>query len=233
MLGVGTDDKAFNLSSWEFSEDYYMDAFDFESEQSLPLLCAHIYWRSLVLTPSLARIWFSENKNRKLTLAVEDYTRRYFSPILIKKEFKSLEVQKEPISIVTNLQTNEVTCLYTIEDAVLDMNIKIPGCFPLRLVDVNSGSGGGKSAGLPESRWRSWLLSVSSVLSAQNGSLQDAIEVFKKNVELHFEGIEDCSICYSVIGVIDRQLPTKSCRVCKHKFHGSCLYKWVFYILIF
>jgi Ring finger domain len=106
------------------------------------------------------------------------------------------------------------------------MNIKIPVCYPLRLAEVSSGTGGGRSAGLQESRWRSWLLSVSSVISAQNGTLQDAVILFKKNVQLHFEGIKDCAICYSVIGVIDRQLPTKACRVCKNKFHGSCLYKW-------
>lgn len=130
------------------------------------------------------------------------------------------------MSVKINLQTNEVACLYTIEDAVLDMNMKLPGCYPLKSIEVSSGSGGGKAAGLQESRWRSWLLSTSSVLTVQNGTVLDAITVFKRNVGLYFEGIEDCAICYSVIGVADRQLPTKGCRVCKNKFHGSCLYKW-------
>ncbi|KAI8914215.1 hypothetical protein EDD86DRAFT_186860 [Gorgonomyces haynaldii] len=142
-------------------------------------------------------------------------------------EFKRLSNEDtEPLSIKVNQSTNELSCLYNIEDAVLDMNMKLPPTYPLSLVQVSSGAGGGKAAGIQEKRWRSWLLSVTSMLSAQNGSLMDAISLFKKNVSLHFQGIEDCAICYSVIGVIDRQLPTKQCRVCKHKFHGACLFKW-------
>lgn len=49
--------------------------------------------------------------------------------------------------------------------------------------------------------------------------------MFKRNVTMHFEGIEDCTICYSIVSVTDRSLPSKQCRTCKNKYHASCLYK--------
>ena len=73
--------------------------------------------------------------------------------------------------------------------------MKLPTAYPLRLVEVSSGTGAGKAVGVQESRWRSWMLAVTSCLSGQNSALVDAIHLFKKNVELHFEGIEDCAIC--------------------------------------
>jgi hypothetical protein len=125
-----------------------------------------------------------------------------------------------------NRSTNEVVVVYMVEDAVLDLNLKVPASYPLRLVVVSSGDGSGKALGIQESRWRSWLLVVTSHLSVHNATINDAIMLFKKNVDLHLDGIEECAICYSIIGVIDRQLPTKQCKTCKNKFHGGCLFKW-------
>ncbi|KAI9096250.1 hypothetical protein DFS34DRAFT_160275 [Phlyctochytrium arcticum] len=124
---------------------------------------------------------------------------------------------------------NEVSATYTVEDATLEMVIHLPTNFPLRQVDVRSGNAagsGGRAAGINEGRWRAWLLSASAVMVSQNGSILDAIKLFGKNISLHFEGVEDCAICYSVIGVIDRTLPTKQCKTCKHLYHSSCLFKW-------
>ncbi|KAI8925891.1 hypothetical protein BC831DRAFT_459131 [Entophlyctis helioformis] len=230
VLGVGTPSRMpFDLSGWDF-ETYEVDGFDAESDASLPLLCAHLYWRTLRCVPSLVRVWWSECRNRQLTLAVESFTERFFSPRLLQTEMMAVQnldaTQFEDLSVRVAKSSAEVTASYEIEEAVLEMVIRLPMSFPLRLVEVESGTAGGKAAGVSEARWRAWLLGVSSVMVAQNGSILDALTVFKKNVTLHFEGIEDCAICYSVIGVIDRSLPTKQCKTCKHIFHGSCLFKW-------
>lgn len=60
----------------------------------------------------------------------------------------------------------------------------------------------------------------------QNGFISEALALFKANASRHFEGVEACAICYSVIAATDRSLPTKICRTCKNSFHPSCLYKW-------
>lgn len=50
----------------------------------------------------------------------------------------------------------------------------------------------------------------------QGGSVADALFLFKANAAKHFDGVEACAICYSVISVTDRSLPSKQCRTCKN-----------------
>ncbi|KAI8815799.1 uncharacterized protein EV422DRAFT_341247 [Fimicolochytrium jonesii] len=235
VLGVGWSRSPFDLTPWEFDE-YDVSGFDITSDVAFQLLAAHLYWRCLRNTPSLVRIWWAECKSRQLTLAVESYTERFFSPILIRTEVKSVQRMNksdlEETTVRINKAGNEVSAVFTVEEAVLEMVIRLPSNFPLRHVEVDSGSGagstaaGGRAAGISESRWRAWLLSASAVIVSQNGSIADAVKLYAKNITLHFEGVEDCAICYSVIGAIDRTLPTKQCKTCKHKFHSSCLFKW-------
>ena len=68
---LDVEKNPFNLSGWDFSQYYHVEYYDIDSTQSKALLCAHLYWRALILIPSLVRIWFSECKNRQLSIAVE------------------------------------------------------------------------------------------------------------------------------------------------------------------
>ncbi|KAJ3162603.1 listerin E3 ubiquitin protein ligase 1 [Geranomyces variabilis] len=235
ILGVGQSRSTpFDLARWDI-DHYDVTGFDIENEVAFPLLAAHVFWRCLRTLPSLVRIWWSECKNRQLTIAVESYTERFFSPLLIRNEVDivqraDLSAAAEDLAVKVSKSGNEVSAAYTVEDAVLEMVIRLPATFPLRQVDVDSGgsgaaAAGGRAAGISEARWRAWLLSASAVIASQNGSIADAVRLYGKNIALHFKGVEDCAICYSVIGVIDRTLPTKQCKTCKHKFHASCLFK--------
>ncbi|KAJ3154933.1 hypothetical protein HDU86_004452 [Geranomyces michiganensis] len=234
ILGVGQSRSTpFDLARWDIDQ-YDVTGFDIENVVAFPLLAAHVYWRCLRTLPSLVRIWWSECKNRQLTIAVESYTERFFSPLLIRTEVDIVQkadqsAAAEDLAVKVSKSGNEVSAAYTVEDAVLEMVIRLPASFPLRQVDVDSGgsgtAAGGRAAGISEARWRAWLLSASAVIASQNGSIADAVKLYAKNITLHFKGVEDCAICYSVIGVIDRTLPTKQCKTCKHKFHASCLFK--------
>jgi hypothetical protein len=225
ILNVGTKKATINLSKWEFDE-YFVQGFDGDVEDSIYILFGHLYFKALQHVPSLVRNWFTDCSSRQLVLAVEQFTEQYFSPLLIAKEFAAVQTQSDNDMVIRiNSSQNEITASYKIEEAGLDIIIKLPKSYPLKLAEVTSGSYGGKQAGIQETRWRSWLLSVSSVMIGQNGSISDALVLFKKNVSLHFEGLEDCAICYSIISATDRSTPQKKCRVCKHIFHGSCVYK--------
>lgn len=45
--------------------------------------------------------------------------------------------------------------------------------------------------GVSEGRLRKWLLSISAFLRTQNGSVAEAISLWKRNVDKEFEGRED------------------------------------------
>lgn len=89
----------------------------------------------------------------------------------------------------------EVTASYSIDDASLDLTFKFPTNYPLRQIEIDTGLG--KVVGVPESKWRAWILSMTVLLISQNGSIYDAVSIFQKTVSLHFQGVEDCAICKS------------------------------------
>ncbi|KAJ3195439.1 hypothetical protein HK101_000211 [Irineochytrium annulatum] len=221
-LDVGhSGGKPFDLSKWEI-ESFLLEAFDLESDAALKILVAHLYLLTLKSTPTLVRDWWSSCKNRQVRTAVESYTERFFSPLLTSREAERIAATDQSIfeemTVKTSKAGNEITACYEVDETSINIVIRLPSNYPLSKVEVDSGSGG-RVVGITEARWRSWLLNIS--ILAQNASIIEALNQFKKNVKLHFEGVEDCSICYSVIGVIDKTLPSKTCRTCKNVFHAS------------
>ena len=77
-----------------------------------------------------------------------------------------------------------------------------------------------------ETKLRKWLLSISAFLRNQNATLAAAVELWRRNVDQEFAGVEPCLICYSVVSSTNGQLPRLECRTCHIRFHPACLYKW-------
>ncbi|KAI8621395.1 hypothetical protein BC830DRAFT_1094315 [Chytriomyces sp. MP71] len=227
ILGVGCTMTPFDLTGWEFSS-IEMEGLDFESEIGISLLCAHIYYRVLRHIPSIARTWWSSCKDRQLTQAVEAYTDKWFSPLLVQADIDLVlttgSSTLEDMDLKASKKFGEITVMYHFEDATTDLGIKFPPAFPMKPVEFTSNNGG-RAIGVKEGKWGSWMLRASII--AQDTSILDALILWQKNVKLHFEGKEECSICYSVVGVIDKTLPSKSCRTCNNAFHASCLFKWI------
>jgi hypothetical protein len=74
---------------------------------------------------------------------------------------------------------------------------------------------------------RFFLQLLTALGMTQSGSIIDALSLFRKNVSLHFQGVAECAICYSILAVTpDRALPNRGCTTCKNKFHSTCLLKW-------
>ncbi|KAA1476143.1 hypothetical protein DENSPDRAFT_874439 [Dentipellis sp. KUC8613] len=219
--------RSFKLDYWSVDE-YYVQFYDPEDIQSRRLLAAHLYFRALNTIPSLIRSWLLDCKDRTLSNAVTTYTSHHFSPVIIKSELThikspeaaELNVENMAIKVASNL--NEVSAVYTIDEQQLELTLKIPTDWPLHGIEVKDS----KRLGVSENRWRGWLLGVQQIVWSQNGHIVDAFSLFKKNVTLHFEGQVECAICYSIISVVDGDLPRKPCKTCKNRFHASCLFKW-------
>ncbi|ORY91172.1 hypothetical protein BCR43DRAFT_446828 [Syncephalastrum racemosum] len=231
ILGVGAGQYAqpFDLTPWDF-EMYDLEGFDTNTEMSYLTLAAHLYYRSLKHIPSLVRQWWVDSKNRQLTIGVESFIEKYFSSQLISDELdligrpdvQSLLEGDDEFTVKALRAAREVTARYRVDEQDMQIAIKLPSTYPLQQIDVE----GVQKVGVSDRQWRGWMFSVAAVIGAQNGNIVDALTVFRRNVRLHFDGVEDCTICYSIISAQDRSIPTKQCRTCKNKFHASCLYKW-------
>lgn len=190
------------------------------------LLMLHVYYLACKYLGSEVQSWYNEMRNIQLKQDIEKFTSKNISKLLITQMISEVETNKSKIitdimNIKINKVINEIKSSFSIDDQVMEMVIKIPNNFPFNNVQVE----GSKRIGLTENEWKAWLLSSQRVISLTNGSIVEAIEVFKKNVDLHFSGFEECAICYSILHQ-DHSLPSKNCSTCSNKFHAACLYKW-------
>jgi hypothetical protein len=120
------------------------------------------------------------------------------------------------------LVSREVTATYEQDDFTLTVLISLPACFPFRSAQVDCS----KTLGVPQSRWKRWSLQITLMLNSQGGTLQDALMLWKDNVDKEFEGIEPCPVCYSVLHVKTHKLPALECKTCHNRFHVDCLTQW-------
>ncbi|CAN3353569.1 E3 ubiquitin-protein ligase listerin [Diutina catenulata] len=198
---------------------------DFQEE--LAFLLLHLYYESCSAFGPQVQSWFKGIRDLQLKKRVDKFTSTHVSPVLIgeildevAKRVPSLETD-DNLKIKVNRVSHEVKSTYVIDEQTMEMVIKLPTIYPLENVVVE----GPLRLGVKEKQWRAWLMAAQSVVSLTNGSVTDAIEVFNRNVTLHFSGFEDCAICYSILHQ-DLSLPSKSCPTCNNKFHAACLYKW-------
>merc|ERR1739838_544190 len=76
-------------------------------------------------------------------------------------------------------------------------------------------------------QWRYWILQMTTLLRQQNGSILDALLLWKRKVDKRLDGVEECMICFSVVhSGAGQALPKLACKTCSKKFHAECLYKW-------
>ncbi|KAK9461550.1 uncharacterized protein V1516DRAFT_663261 [Lipomyces oligophaga] len=189
----------------------------------------YLFYKSLQQIPSMVRKWWSETRNRHLSITVQSYVEKYFSRLLIDNELDSVQSrlaaeadgEEENIQLKVSRPAREVTAVYTIDEQTMEMIVRIPTSFPLHDVVVD----GIKRVGVKENQWRAWLLASQALIASQNGTIVDALTLFKRNVNLHFEGVTECAICYSILHQ-DRSLPNKRCQTCRNKFHAGCLFRW-------
>ncbi|KAG0141417.1 hypothetical protein CROQUDRAFT_292850 [Cronartium quercuum f. sp. fusiforme G11] len=227
ILHVSDRGKSRDVSIWDISE---FDAMFIEESVSEPVpLAAFVYYRALQTVPSHIRTWWEECRNKQLSLSVASFSSRHFAPVLIGRELSrvkeqatTMALEDEQMTVKVNLIANEVKVTYVVDEESMEIVVKIPAQYPLQPVEVLDI----RKVGIPDAMWRAWLLSIQHTIASQNGSIAEALALFKKNVSLHFEGVEACAICYSIISVVDRSLPTKACRTCHNRFHPSCIFKW-------
>ncbi|KAL7276533.1 hypothetical protein RUND412_000456 [Rhizina undulata] len=226
--GKPVDASKFKIESYKLGEED-------DPQKDAQRLFVHLYYLALRHSPSLAKSWWMECKARQKVISVEAFTEKYLSPLLIDNELDSVQtwVQSQASSsgaaddpemqVKVSRTVREVTAIYPVDDQTMEIVVRLPLTFPLKLVEVE----GIKRVGLNQKQFRKMQMASQAVINFQSGSIIDGLTLFRKNVSLHLQGIDECAICYSILAVTpDRSLPNKACATCKNKFHSTCLLKW-------
>lgn len=147
-------------------------------------------------------------------------------PVSVTATTKSKYIQEDDeqsvLKIRGMLSTREIVSTYKMKELSMELTMELPLNYPLGVVKVACG----KRIGVSENEWRNWMLQLTNYLTHQNGSMYQGLQIWKNNVDKKFAGVEECTVCYSVIHGTNFQLPKMKCRTCKKKFHSVCLYKW-------
>ena len=200
-------------------------------EKSMHWLLTHIFYLTLKYTPGLFRAWYIDCRSKQTRIAVESWTTKYFSPLIIADTLDSVqswaESQETPASdeqellVKVSKTAREVTAGYEVDEAQAAIVIKVPSSYPIEGVTV----AGLHRVAVTERKWQSWIMTTQGVITFSNGNIIDGLQVFKRNIVGALKGQSECAICYSIISA-DKRMPDKRCTTCKNLFHRTCLYKW-------
>ena len=208
--------------------NFFKDDFDVRSllpgYLKIQHLACSLYKDILIHFPVYARIWFT-SLNKGDRAYMDEYTATHVTNVICGRELDLVSMCKTPsgLTIRSRKVSREVVAIYEISDATFEIAIELPPNYPLTPVHVNTVS----KVGVAATQWRYWILQMTMVLHRQNGTIVDALLVWKDKVDKKLEGVEECMICFSVVhGTNTHSLPKLQCRTCRKKYHAECLYKW-------
>ncbi|KAK3674595.1 hypothetical protein LTR78_005681 [Recurvomyces mirabilis] len=200
-------------------------------ERDVQWLLTHLYYLTMTHLPSLAKSYYLDIRSRQTSLAVESWTGKYISPLVINAalqdvaEWAETSVKEEPeyekMHVRVGMRSKEINVSYEIDEQTMAIKVILPEAYPLAAAQVV----GVSRVAVKEDKWQSWLRNCQGVITFSNGSITDGLSAWRKNVVGALKGQTECAICYSIIDST-KQLPTKKCPTCKNLFHGNCLYKW-------
>ena len=195
------------------------------SDATAEKLSSIVLFRTAEVLPSLCRLWWEEECPKVYVNAVQTMVEKQIAPAILSRELGRVRRSADlfgDMNVSGSPTTRQVTAMYVQDDFTLKVLIQLPSTFPLRSAVVDCS----KTLGVPQSRWKRWSLQITQMLNSQGGTLQDALLLWKDNVDKEFEGIEPCPVCYSVLHVKTHKLPSLECTVCQNRFHSDCLQQW-------
>eukprot|EP01083_Nonionella_stella_P028464 78371_1 len=207
-------------------------------------LAIRVYNRFLSYFPALCRYWATNDvKDRVTRNIVSAITSSQLSPIILRNTFNSKKLNRAlkalrrsnysledafrldedvVLKLKCNAQSREVEALYIADEVSISMCILFPFDYPLKGVTFEWR----ETCGLPPKKVKNWKMLLMGMVNNQNASITEAFMLLAVNISKHYEGIDECPICYSVVHPTKKTLPKVKCTTCKGKFHRYCIYKW-------
>jgi len=193
-------------------------------------LASRCFFQTVHVLPAQVREWWMNHlPNRFDKEGVSRFTATFVTPNVLKTDMLELNDavrnrawDPSELSVKFSLSTRVVTIASFKDDCTLEMEISFPDTYPLFPAKVECT----KQIGVKQDKWKRWALQIVMLLGKRDGTLSDAVQLWKQNLDKEFEGVEPCPICYSVLHAVDSSLPRVTCKTCKNVFHGKCLSQW-------
>lgn len=200
-----------------------IDLFD---ELACAELACYALYAFIRAFPALARSWWNHTEKRLSALVLKFVTKvlssRMFEAEIENIENRRIEWQCADLEIRTSRAGRDITAHYAKEEVRVEIELRPPESYPLQPISLAIRT----VVKLSEAKIRNWELRLNKLLNNENAPILSAILMWKSNVDRELEGLEHCTICYYIVHVSDRSLPTMACKVCKNKFHAACIRKW-------
>eukprot|EP00804_Cyclotella_cryptica_P003277 CCRYP_010525-RA/>CCRYP_010525-RA protein AED:0.01 eAED:0.01 QI:921/1/1/1/1/1/3/599/1584 len=197
---------------------------DFNSDLVLREVATLAVFRTIESLPTLVKSWFHDDCPRYSQQKLITFVENKVAPETLQRELVRIKDATSfgDMSVSGSAVSREVVATYQQDECQLSVTIRIPSTFPLRNVEVDCQ----KTLGIAEKRWRRWALNIMMMLNNQDGSILDALLLWKENVDKEFDGVEPCPVCYSVLCIKTHSMPNLQCKTCNNRFHSLCLHKW-------
>ncbi|KAL3808336.1 hypothetical protein ACHAXA_003234 [Cyclostephanos tholiformis] len=213
QLDVSRSDNIFACVDLDCMDDFFI--------QKISTL---VIFRTVESLPTLVKTWYNDDCPRFLRQKLGFFVENTVAPATLQRELVRIKdiASFGEMTISGSCVSREVVATYQQDECQLSVMIRMPSTFPLRNVEVDCQ----KTMGIPEKRWRRWAVQIMLMLNNQDGSILDALLLWKQNVDKEFEGVEPCPVCYSVLCIKTHQMPNLECKTCHNRFHTTCLMQW-------
>ncbi len=147
-------------------------AAEFESsERDMQWLLVNLYYLSLKYLPGVVKDWWLNCKVRQISIAVEAWTEKYYSSLIVQdllddviswsKEQTTESEDEKTLVIKVSKNSREVYAGYEIDELMMQIVIRLPVDYPLKIATVESVN----RVGIKENKWASFIMITQGVIA--------------------------------------------------------------------
>ena len=163
-----TRGRPVNASKFDVQE--YIHNRESEPEKDVQMLLTHLYYLALKNLQGLVKSYFLDIRSRQTSQAVESWTAKYISPLIISSILRGVadwaekSVKDEPefenMTVKVSMQSREINVSYLVDEQTMAIKVVLPETYPLGSAQVLSVS----RVAVKDEKWQSWLRSCQGVI---------------------------------------------------------------------